>query len=176
MLQFQNFTIRPLLISDLLAYYNLIERNRTRLEDFFTGTIARTKTINHTQEFLQDITAKREAKQYFPFVVEDDSIKQLIAFMDLKNIDWTIPKTEMGFYTDVSYAGKGITKQALPIFLNYCATHFGFKKVFLRTHHSNMAAQKLALGCGFELEGKMKMDYKKTSGEIVDLLYFGKIL
>jgi len=58
-------------------------------------------------------------------------------------------------------------------FLEYCFEQFEFKKIFLRTHHSNKAAQSLANKCGFVVEGTIKMDYKKTSGEIIDLIYYG---
>jgi RimJ/RimL family protein N-acetyltransferase len=61
------------------------------------------------------------------------------------------------------------------IFVEYCFAEYRFKKIFLRTHHSNIAAQRIAAACGFEIEGTIRMDYKTTSGEIVDLIYYGKL-
>jgi RimJ/RimL family protein N-acetyltransferase len=175
MIQFDNYIIRPLQVNDLNTYFDLVERNRKRLEDFFTGTVSKTKDLAATELFLEEITAKRNEKQYFPFIVEDRSTNEFIAFIDLKNIDWSIPKTEIGCYTDVAFAGKGITTKAMKLFIEYCFDHFGFKKIFLRTHHSNKAAQVLAEKCGFRIEGTIRMDYKTTSGEIVDLVYYGKL-
>jgi len=173
MIHFENYTIRPLEIDDLAKYFNLVERNRTRLEDFFTGTVSRTKDIAGTKIFLLELIEKRKLKQYFPFVLIDNSTNNFIAFFDLKNLDWTIPKTEIGCYTDEQFAGKGLTTKAMNHFLNYCFDYFEFKKIFLRTHHSNKAAISLAYNCGFEIEGTIRMDYKTTSGEILDLIYFG---
>ncbi len=93
----------------------------------------------------------------------------------MKNLDWSIPKAEIGCYTDETFAGKGITTKAMRLFLDYCFEHFKFKKIFLRTHHTNKAAQTLAEKCGFEKEGNIRMDYKTTSGEIVDLIYYGRL-
>ena len=154
-------------------YFDLVTRNKSRLEDFFAGTVSRAQDIESTQQFLLEIEQKRAEQLYFPFIVVDTSTDDFVAFFDLKNIDWSIPKTELGFYTDENYAGKRITSSVLPIFLKYCFTNYKFKKIFLRTHESNLAAQSLAKKCGFEVEGRIRRDYKTTSGELVDLIYFG---
>jgi RimJ/RimL family protein N-acetyltransferase len=174
-LNFDDYIIRPLEISDLNPYFNLVERNRKRLEDFFTGTVSKTKDIAATQLFLEEINEKRNQKLYYPFIVVHQSTNEFVAFFDLKNIDWSIPKTEIGCYTDEGFTNKGVTTKAMQLFIDHCFTTFQFKKIFLRTHHSNIAAQRVAIACGFEIEGTIRMDYKTTSGEIVDLIYFGKL-
>ena len=175
MIEFENYIIRPLGEDDLEPYFNLVDRNRKRLEDFFTGTVSRTKDLSATKIFLQEVIAKRGTKQYFPFLLVDKVTNNFIAFFDLKNIDWTIPKAEIGCYTDEIYAGKGLTTKATIHFVDFCFDHFKFRKLYLRTHHSNKAAKNVAVKCGFEKEGTIRMDYKTTSGEIVDLIYYGRI-
>lgn len=172
---FDHFTIRPLTTTDLHPYFALVERNRKRLEDFFTGTVSRTQTLEYTQAFLADITAQAEAKTYMPFVILDTTNNSLIGFLDLKNIDWSIPKSEMGAWMDEAWAGKGVATKAFGTFCDYCFQTFDFKKLFLRTHSSNGAAQRLAEGAGFEREGILRRDYKTTSGELVDLIYYGRL-
>lgn len=175
MIQFEQYSIRPLTIADLENYFGMVEKNRKRLEDYFTGTVSKTQNIEATKNFLEEIENKREAKTYYPFVLVDNSTGTFIGFFDLKNIDWSIPKSEIGCYTDENYAGKGITAKALHHFVDFVFREFGFRKLFLRTHQSNKAAQIIAERCGFELEGHIRMEYKTTSGEIVDLLYYGKL-
>lgn len=175
MINFENYTLRPLEIDDLDNYFLLVEKNRKRLEDFFTGTVSRTKNLAETNIFLQEIIEKRNNKHYYPFILIDNFTNEFVAFFDLKNIDWSIPKAEIGCYTDDKYAGQGLTTKAMQLFLAYCFDYFNFKKIFLRTHHSNKAAQLLAEKCGFEMEGIIRMDYKTTSGEIVDLIYYGRL-
>ena len=99
----------------------------------------------------------------------------MVGFIDIKNIDWNIPKAELGCYIDKDYAGKGITTKAFSLVVDHCFDHFGFIKFFLRTHESNLFAQKLADRSGFQVEGKIRKDYKTTKGEVVDLIYYGRI-
>ncbi len=175
MIHFDNFTIRSLELEDSEKYFSMVENNRKRLEDFFTGTVSRTKTFEDTDQFLKELIQKREGKLYYPYVIEDNETQSLAGFIDIKNIDWNIPKGELGCYTDEHYAGKGITSKAFSLFVKYCFDHFGFAKLFLRTHESNFAAQKLADKAGFQIEGNIRKDYKTTKGELVDLIYYGRI-
>lgn len=174
-MQFDNYSIRLLSIQDLDHFFQLVEKNRQRLEDFFTGTVSRTKTIEDTQYFIIDMIQRSKDKIYFPYVIVDNSNDKVIGFLDLKNIDWNIPKSELGLYIDADYANKGITTKALRLFCEFCFEEYEFKKMFLRTHQNNLAARSVAEKCGFEIEGTIRRDYKTTSGEIVDLIYYGKL-
>jgi RimJ/RimL family protein N-acetyltransferase len=153
----------------------MIERNRPRLEDFFTGTVSRTRTLEDTRAFLADITQRAENRLYFPYIIIDEQTTQIAGFLDLKNIDWSIPKSEVGCYMDEEYASKGIASRAFDVFCRFCFREYEFRKLFLRTHESNASARKLAEKCGFEVEGTIRRDYKTTSGEIVDLIYYGRL-
>lgn len=110
-----------------------------------------------------------------PHLIVDRSIERFVGFLDLKNIDWSIPKAEVGGYIDNEYASKGIGVKAFQIFCNYCFSEYKFRKLFLRTHESNMAARRIAEKSGFEREGLIRCDYRTTSGELVDLIYYGRL-
>ena len=174
-MQFDNYSIRLLKESDLGPYYDMVQKNRARLEDFFTGTTSRTATFEDTKVFLSEIVEKAANRQYFPYIIIENSTNTIVGFLDLKNIDWSIPKSEMGLYIDEAYASKGISTKAFLIFQDYCFKTYGFKKLFLRTHSKNYAARKIAEHAGFEIEGTIRRDYITTSGELVDLIYYGKL-
>lgn len=161
-------------MDDIDPYFEMVQRNRERLADFFVGTVSRTKTFEEAQEFVEEMIRRTISRTYYPYVIIDDSNNCLVGFIDLKNIDWNIPKTEIGYYIDEAYAGKGIITQALGLVCEHCFDEKGFEKLFLRTHPQNISAQRVAEKCGFELEGTMRNDYKTSSGDLIDLLYFGK--
>ncbi len=174
-MNFDNFSIRLLSPDDCSDFFNLIERNRPRLEAFFSGTVSKTRSLEDTQEYITEILKKIDQKTYLPFFLVNTYDNSLIGFVDIKNIDWNIPKGELGCFIDEYYSNKGISKKALINFTDFCFKNYGFKKLFLRTHETNHAAKKLAENCGFEIEGIIRRDYKTTTGELVDLLYYGKL-
>lgn len=174
-MQFDHYRIRPLEQHDAPAYFGLIEANRSRLEDFFAGLVSRTQTLQQTESFLSDVQQRVIGETYFPFLITDTSNGQIAGFIDVKNIDWNIPKAELGCFMDAGYAGKRIATKALNLVIDHLFSEYGFNKLFLRTHESNRAARSLAIQCGFETEGTIRRDYKTTSGELVDLIYYGLI-
>ncbi len=174
-MKFDHYSLRLLSLEDLDPYFQLVQRNRERLADFFVGTVARTKTYKEAQDFVEEMIRMTISNTYYPYLIIDDSDKSIIGFIDLKNIDWTIPKAEIGFYIDEPYAGKGIITKALQKICEHCFEEMGFQKLFLRTHPENVSAQRVAEKCGFELEGRIRKDYKTTSGVLIDLNYYGRL-
>jgi RimJ/RimL family protein N-acetyltransferase len=174
-MQFEHFTIQLLTVADTEAYFRLIEQNRSRLEDFFAGTVAKTKTRADTETFVQEVVKKTSDRLYFPYIIKDNRSGEIAGFIDVKNIDWNIPKAELGCFADAAYAGTDVAYKALSLVIQHLFSDMGFNKLFLRTHSSNTAARALAEKCGFEKEGLIRRDYKTTKGELADLIYYGRI-
>ncbi len=77
------------------------------MEDFFAGPVSRTGNMEETENFVFEMVERRTRRAYYPFLVMDTITGDFVSFFDLKNLDWNIPKNEIGFFTDVTYAGKG---------------------------------------------------------------------
>jgi RimJ/RimL family protein N-acetyltransferase len=172
-MKFDTYTIRPVELSDLPEYFNLIETNRKRLEDFFAGTVAITKDLGQTRAHLADIVGKMEKRNYFSFVVVDEPSNKLVASIQVKSVDWSIPKAELGYYIDEKFEGKGIITRATSLIIDYCFRELKLDKLYIRTHHANVSSRKVAEKNGFLLEGTIRKDYRTTKGELVDLMYYG---
>ncbi len=175
LMKFDHFTIRLLRMDDLDSYFDLVRRNKDRLADRFVGTVSRTQTLEEAQEFVEEMLRHTISNTYYPYVIVDQNDESIIGFVDLKNIDWTIPKTQIGFYIDESYAGQGIISKAVEEICKHCFEEKGFEKLYMRIHEENIAALKVADKCGFDLEGTIRKDYRTHSGELVDLLYYGRL-
>lgn len=170
-----NYILRFLNNGDLNDYFDIIDRNRTRLEDFFAGTVAMTRTLEDTAVHLNDVVSKCEQNNYFPFVVTDNETGKIIASIQVKSIDWSIPKAEIGYYIDAGYEGKGIITKAVTHIINFCFDEQGFNKLYIRTHAGNTSSRRVAEKNGFIIEGNIRKDYKTTKGEIIDTLYYGLV-
>lgn len=174
-MKFDQYIIRLLESGDTQSYFHLIEANRPRLEDFFAGTVTKTKTLEDTATFIDENIQKMKDQKYFPFIVIDITNDKIAGFIDVKNIDWNIPKAELGCFVDKDYENKGLSSRALETVIDHLFEEYKFAKLFLRTHESNASARKLAEKCGFEMEGRIRKDYKTTKGELVDLIYYGRL-
>jgi ribosomal-protein-serine acetyltransferase len=169
----EQFLVRPLAETDGAGFFKLISENRERLEDFFAGTVSRNKTPEETSVFISDVIEKAKNRTYFPFVIADIESGAFAGFIDIKSIDWNVPKAELGYFIDRNFERKGIITNAVSIIIKHCFEELGFNKLFLRTHESNAASKTVAEKNGFEREGLIRRDYKTTRGVVVDLVYYG---
>ncbi len=174
-IRFRDYKILPLDVLLFEDVFQLIEDNRPRLENYFAGTVSETKTIASTKLFCQEIEKRRIKKEYFPFVIMLSDTSELIGWIDLKNIDWKIPKGELGYFLDKNYTGKGIISEGLSLVIEHINDKYSFKKLLLRIGSDNPKSTGVALKNNFELEGTIRRDYKTTNGDLVDLQYYGKI-
>jgi RimJ/RimL family protein N-acetyltransferase len=174
-MQFDHFQLRPVRSTDGELFFQLIDRNRPRLEDFFSGTVARTRSLDDTMMYVEEIMRRMESRTYFPFFLVDDHTAEFAGLIDVKSIDWNVPKAELGCFIDSKFEGQGISAKALSLMIEHLLQEFGFNKLFLRTSPLNRPAIALAERCGFVREGVLRCDYKTTKGDLVDLAYYGLI-
>lgn len=174
-MKFENYELRIITQEDAVPFFQLIENNRARLEDFFAGVLSKTKNLADTEIFIADIIEKHIAKSYYPYVIIDTGTQGLIGYIDAKNIDWSIPKAEFGYFIGEDYTGKGIASNALGLISDYFFSELGMIKLLLRIYEGNKASRRAAEKCGFIAEGTIRKDYRTTRGEVVDMMYYGKI-
>lgn len=175
MMTFDNFKIYLLQPNESEAFFNLIDSNRARLEDFFAGTVSKTLTLDDTVKYGVEIQQRIQSKSYLPYIIADSTTHTFVGLVDVKNIDLDVPKAELGYFIDSKYAQKGITSKAVGLVLDALIETYQFKKILCRIGSKNVSSIHVALKCGFELEGTIRNDYRTTKGEIVDLNYYGRI-
>lgn len=176
MLKFDYFYIDILQSSQVEAFFNLIDNNRANLEDFFAGTVSKTQTLKETITYGIEIQNRIKAESYFPYIIIDSRVNTFVGLVDVKNIDWNVPKAELGYFIDSEYSGKGITSKAVGLVADFITETYQFKKLLCRIGSKNIASRQVALKNGFVLEGTIRNDYRTTKGEIVDLDYYGRVM
>ncbi|WP_296385631.1 GNAT family protein [Winogradskyella sp.] len=174
-LVFDNFKIELLNGSGGETFYNLIDKNRIRLEDFFAGTVSKTRTLDDTLTYCVEIQNRIQSKTYFPYMITDINTGEFIGLVDVKNIDWNVPKAELGSFIDNQYEGKGIVTKATNLVVDHIVEKYDFIKLLCRANSRNKGSIAVILKNGFELEGTIRNDYRTTKGEIVDLNYYGRV-
>ena len=172
---FDDFKINLLQHNEGEVFFNLIDENRSRLEDFFAGTVSKTRTLDDTIEYCVEIQNRIQEKTYFPYMITDINSGKFIGLVDVKNIDWNVPKAELGSFIDSRYEGKGIVTKAANLVVDHIVEKHKFIKLLCRANSRNKGSIAVILKNGFELERTIRKDYRTTKGEIVDLNYYGRV-
>ena len=122
-----------------------------------------------------EIQKKIENMNYLPFMITDTRTNTFVGLVDVKNIDWNVPKAELGSFIDANYESKGIVSKASQIMVDHIVKEHKFIKLLCRASSRNKGSIAVILKNGFELEGTIRKDYRTTKGEIIDLNYYGRV-
>lgn len=153
--------------------YDLLQSNRVYLEDAFPSTLSENSSKEKSEWYVRVRFARWLLQEEYCFGVWDNDSAKLIGFIRLFRIDWHIPKAEVGFFIDRDFSSKGIMTEVLLVIIKFAFSQLKLEKIALRTAMDNYASQRLARKCGFRREGDLRADFKKTSGEIIDVMVLG---
>lgn len=172
---FDHFEINLLQPNEGEAFFKLIDSNRARLEDFFAGTVSKTLTLEDAMNYCIEIQQGIETKKYLPYMITDSTTNAFVGLVDVKNIDWNVPKAELGSFIDTKFEGQGVTSKATKLVVDHIVENYQFIKLLCRANTRNKGSIAVILKNGFQLEGTIRKDYRTTKGEIVDLNYYGRV-
>lgn len=155
------------------AFFNLIQNNYSRLTDFFPDMA---RAIHsplegewHVRHWLADWLQLRA----FHFAIWEKELADIIGFIQLKHIDWTIPKAEVSFFIDRDFENQGLMTEALEHLVQFAFREIGLEKLMVRPPMDNYPSQRLVRKVGFQREGDLRADMRLPNGELVDVMLFG---
>ena len=172
-IEFDNFVLRRLQVEDADKYFFFIDTNRERISKYFPVTVSANSDLNSTASFIAERVDAWEKREFCSFVICEENSQKIIGSVFLKDIDWKVLKSEIGYFIDGEYSGKGIISKAVSFVVDYCFRELKLNKVYLRTAEDNVASIKVAEKTGFQLEGKLRQDFKTYDGKFIDVLYYG---
>ena len=170
-IKLENFELKIITASEYEAYFVLIDNNRKRLKTYFPKTVGAVKDLEQAKAYLKKICQKNIDKEIYPFGVYRNN--NLVGWISIKNMDWRIPKGELGYYIDESNQGQGIISEGVQAIVKYAFEDLKVEKLFIRTGLDNVGSQKIALKNGFKKEGVLRSEFRIDNGELVDTNYFG---
>ena len=172
-LLFDHFAIRPVTMEDATDYFALIDSNRERISTYFPFTSNANTDLESTKRYLSERIAFAEKNLVTILIIKDDFTKKIAGAIIFKDVDWTIPKCELGFFMDQQFEGNGLMTKCLLLVIDFCFREAKLNKLFLRISPENLSSIRVAEKTGFMKEGIIRNDFKTGDGKLKDLIYFG---
>lgn len=155
------------------AFYQLFQENHVRLKDYFWELAAETNSEADCEFWVRKKLAQWLTNDTYFFGIWDKDTAKLIGFISLENLDWGLPKAEVQFFIGKKYAKKGIMTEVLNKLVEFSFDQLKLQKLALRSAMEYYPPQRLARKCGFNREGDLRAEYRKPSGEMMDVMLFG---
>lgn len=167
--------IRHIQEEDLEPLKALVAANRERLSDSFPVTVQNLRTDDTARDFVNKRIQLALQRRSFYFMIFTEDTQALIGVLSIKEIDHTVPKTELAYFVDQHYEGKGIITQALQWLVRYAFEELKLARVYVRVHPDNYGSVRVAEKNGFVFEGVMQNDSRNGMGQLCDAAYYGLI-
>lgn len=102
-----------------------------------------------------------------------DENEDIVAFGGITSISKDVGKGETYIFTNPLVRHKGIGTKAMKLLCQYGFEELDLNKLYAYTNEDNEASIKLHLKVGYEIEGRLKQEYKNTEGKLKDRIYLG---
>jgi len=165
--------IRRFREGDGAAFYDLIQDNYSYIEDHFPKMMKSVTDADTAEIFIRTKIANWLLQEEFTFGIWDNDSTKLIGYVHFLKIDWSIPKTEIGYFIHQNQSGKGLMTEVVARMVQYGFLQLKLNKLILKTLQDNYASQRLARKVGFRREGDLRHEFRKPTGALFDIMAFG---
>lgn len=160
--------LKLLIQKDKNEFYKLICKNREHLMKFMPR-IGENKSLEDTEKVIELFLQQLEQNNGFRAGIAYDGL--LVGIIGLKYIDWLNKKTEIMYWIDKDYSGKGIATICTSKALQIAFEDYGLNKAILKICSTNYPSIRIAEKCGFKLDGVHREDELLLNGFVNTNVY-----
>ncbi len=131
-------------------------------------------TFDDAKEFARSSYANWIRREELPLRVFLKNSGTFIAGTGCHQIDWEIPKFEIGYWLRTSYTGQGYVTEAVNGITQFLRDHLDARRIEIRCDTLNVKSRAVAERAGYMLESHQRSAYRTTSGELRDDYLFAK--
>lgn len=132
-------------------------------------------TLEETQNFVREAQAKFAARQELGLQMRRKSDGVLVGMTGFHNIDWAVPKLEIGYWARTHYTGQGYITEAVLRLTEFAFDTLGVNRVEIRMDDRNERSWRVAERAGFTLEGILRNEERAPSGLLRDTRIYAKV-
>ncbi len=170
-------TIRSFRIDDAPA---LLEALAESIEDlraylWFLPWIAEEPTLETAQVRCRRAEANFLLRSDLAYLTFEKVTGRLVGSVGLHRTEWTLPKTEVGYWVRSSETGQGYASEAVATLTSWTLEVLGARRVELVTDERNAGSRTVAERCGFHLEGILHNAMQAPDGGLRHSCVYAKL-
>ncbi|MEZ5056029.1 MAG: GNAT family N-acetyltransferase [Saprospiraceae bacterium] len=168
-LKSKRILLRTYLEADKMYFLKGLKLDGHLLAPYFSKMIGRIKNLDEVGKYFSEKQDAWKEKSAFTFGIFHNETGKLIGQISIRNIDWSVPKGELGFFVFSEFSGQGYGSEALQLMVKWCKFKHGFERIFAIIGPENKSSIQAVLKSGFLKEGVLRKSYKKAGKELMDM-------
>jgi ribosomal-protein-serine acetyltransferase len=125
-------------------------------------------TLEETAALLGEARADYLSGSGFSFITHLRADGAFIGIPALFNIDWTVPKLEIGYWLRTGFEGRGLMTEAVRALVDLACQTLEMRRIEIRTDPCNKSSAAIPERLGFVLEGILRSEQRNPQGDLRD--------
>lgn len=169
----ERIILRPATIADAPDFYDAIKESQKELS-INVGWCKELPSFEKVQENIINAESKWILREAFSFLLIEKESDKVVGDLLIHEINWKIPKFEIGYWIRTSCTGKGFATEAVNITTRFLFTHFKANRVEIQCDSDHVKSMKIPQELGYEHEATLKKSHRKNSGELIGTAIFAR--
>ncbi len=169
----ERLLLRRYRLADAPAYFHMLRENQAHLREFLPSILETVQNEDDIRAVIAWYIRQWRRGELFIMSMWEKSSGEYVGEVYLANADWNVPCIEVGYFTVQHQGGKGYASEATRAACRIAFEGLGVRRVELQCAADNEKSARVALRCGFTLEGRLRERNHKKDGPPVDRLWFG---
>jgi RimJ/RimL family protein N-acetyltransferase len=132
-------------------------------------------SVENTEEYVRNAHANFITRKALPLIFLRKSDGMFVGSSGLHDIDWDVPKFEIGYWVRTSLSRQGYVSEAVNAITAFCFDNLKARRVQIRMDDRNDKSWRVAERCGFTLEGTLHNDALGVQGDVRSTRFYAKV-
>ena len=166
-LETERLIIRRPNLDDVEAIYASVRESLADLSPWMAWATP-DYSLSGCEANTRDAIARFVTRQNLRYHFYDKETGEHIGNSGLHNVDWDVPKFEIGYWCRTSKVGRGYVTETVDALTKLALNDFGAARVEIQCDDKNVKSARVAERCGYRLEGTLKNDSRAKDGSLRD--------
>ena len=136
-------------------------------------------TVEQTETWCRKSAAEFIARTNLAMVMfrrdADGSAGEFVGNTGFHNIDWAVPRLEIGYWVRRRFEGQGYVTEAVRALAAFAVDTLNAERVEVRADVRNERSWRVAERAGFRLEGVLRRDSRDPDGGVRDTRVYARV-
>jgi RimJ/RimL family protein N-acetyltransferase len=160
-------TLRPPTVADAPTILAAVTASYAELNEWMDWARGRYELAD-AESFCADAEESLADGREYPVLLTHHGDDHVIGSMGLIDIDWTVPKFEIGYWIDSRHVGRGYCTEAARALTRLAFEELSAKRVQIMMDTRNKRSWAVAERLGFELEAVHRDSRRDNAGRLSD--------
>lgn len=169
--------LRPFRPGDAAEFHAALIESIGELRRYlwFLSWVAEEPTLASAEARCKTAEDKFLLRTELPYLAFETGSGRLVGSIGLYRTDWSLPKSEVGFWIRSSETCKGYASEGVAALTTWALEDLGAKRVELVADEQNLGSRTVAERCGFQLEGVLRNVQEAPDGSLRNSCIYARL-